>query len=204
MKISCYNIGALSTNCYCVAGEDYAFIIDPAEAHGDVLGFARNTAEKPHKYILLTHCHIDHIIGVAEVKNIWNCPVVISDADAEALTDPKLNLSRMIFGVDFTCQADMTVADGDTLNLGSDKISVMATAGHTPGSVCYILGDCMFSGDTLFKGSIGRTDFPRSSTADMIKSLKKLATLDTDYKVYSGHGDPTTLFYEKKFNPFMR
>lgn len=204
MKIECFNIGQLGTNCYCVSGEDYAFIIDPADVDDAVLDFAKANKEKKYKYILLTHCHIDHIIGTEAVKEIWNCPVVISESDAKALMQPEYNLSRLIFREDFCVYADLTVKDKDELNLGAESIQVLATPGHTPGSVCYILGDNMFSGDTLFKGTIGRTDFPRSNQSDMLNSLSILSKLETDYKVYPGHEDPTTLFYEKKYNPFMR
>lgn len=204
MKINCFIVGQLGTNCYCVAGEDFAFIIDPADVDFSVLNFARKTTSKLHKYVLLTHCHIDHILGVNAVKEIWDCPVVISENDAEALFTPEYNLSRFIFGKDMGITADMTVKDGDKISLGSESISVLATPGHTPGSVCYIIGDNMFSGDTLFKCSIGRTDFPRSNHLDILSSLSRLAALSTDYKVYPGHEADTTLFYEKKYNPYMR
>lgn len=204
MKINCFTVGQLGTNCYCVAGEDFAFIIDPADVDFSVLNFARENQGKSHKYILLTHCHIDHILGVNAVKEIWNCPVVISERDADALRAPEYNLSHFIFGKDIGVTADVTVSDGDKISLGSDSISVLATPGHTPGSVCYIIGDNMFSGDMLFKCSIGRTDFPRSNHLEMMNSLLRLAALSTDYKVYPGHEAPTTLFYEKKYNPYMR
>ncbi len=204
MKIKSLSLGELGTNCYCVSGEGFALIIDPADISDELIFFAKENADKRYKYILLTHCHIDHILGVEAVKQIWNCPIVIGENDAESLSNPSINLSKMLFGYDFSVSADVTVADGDEIDLGEDKISVLWTPGHTKGSVCYILGDNMFSGDTLFRGTIGNTNFPTSNTAEMIKTLKKLAAIDTDYKVYPGHDSATTLFYEKKFNQFMR
>lgn len=204
MKINRLCLGELGTNCYCVAGDNFALVIDPAEETDELAAFAEENADKEYKYILLTHCHIDHILGVNRVKHIWNCPIVIGEDDALSLENPAINLSRMLFGYDFSLKADLRVKDGDEVDLGEEKISVLATPGHTRGSVCYILGDNMFSGDTLFKGTIGNTNFPTSNTLEMLITLKRLAALDTDYKLYPGHDSTTTLFYEKKYNRFMR
>lgn len=204
MNIGCYTVGAGHTNCYCVAGEGYAFIVDPAYPAKEILEFAKANTDKAHKYILLTHCHIDHIEGVEAVKEIWSCPVIISEDDAAGLENPQINLSRRLFGYDLSLSADVTVEDGDKIDLGCGEICVMATPGHTVGSVCYIFKDIMFSGDTLFSGTIGRTDVPTSDTSAMLGSLKRLQRLETDYKVYPGHGGATTIFCEKKFNSFMR
>ncbi len=204
MRINCLNLGELATNCYCVSGEDFAFVVDPADTSDELIYFVTESTDKKHKYILLTHCHIDHILGVNAIKQIWNCPIVIGKEDAESLKDPKVNLSGMIFGFDFSIKADITVAEGDKIDLGEQEICVLETPGHTKGSVCYILGEHMFSGDTLFKGTIGNTNFPTSNTCEMLKTLKKLAEMDTDYKLYPGHDSATTLFYEKKYNRFMR
>ena len=196
--------GQLGTNCYCVTGEDFALTIDPADVTDELIAFAEENKTKKHKYILLTHCHIDHILGAEAVKRIWGSPIVIGEKDAESLEKPSINLSFMLFGYNYSLRADITVNDGDTIDLGEDKISVLETPGHTKGSVCYILGNNMFSGDTLFRGTIGNTNFPTSNTLDMIKTLKMLALIDTDYKLYPGHDSETTLFYEKKYNHFMR
>ena len=204
MNIECLCLGSLGTNCYCVSGESFAFVVDPAYEDEKLTAFAKENANKEYKYILLTHCHIDHILGVNKVKEIWNCPIVIGAADENSLENPKINLSEMIFGFTFSVKADMTVREGDEIDLGEEKISVLETPGHTGGSVCYILGDSMFTGDTLLSGTIGNTNFPTSNTVEMLKTLKKLADTDTDYKLYPGHNSATTLFYEKKYNRFMR
>ncbi len=204
MNIKRFCLGEFGTNSYAVEGENFAFIIDPADKSEELISFAKENADKEYKYILLTHCHIDHILGVNAIKEIWNCPLVISEDDASSLENPKINLSEMIFGYSFSLKADLTVRGGDEIDLGDTKITVLATPGHTTGSVCFIIGDNMFSGDTLFRGTIGNTNFPTSNTPEMIRTLKKLATMDTDYKLYPGHDSETTLFYEKKYNQFMR
>ncbi len=204
MIVKRFNIGALSTNCYVVSGEDFAFIVDPADADSEMLKYVLPLSDKPNKAILLTHCHIDHILGLNAVHEIWRCPIIIGEEDMEAIMNPKYNLSAMIFGADIAFSADKALKDGDEIALGSAKINVLAAPGHTPGSVCYMIEDAMFSGDVLFRGTIGRTDFPRSSTSDMLKSLKKLAEISTNYRVFAGHNEETTLFYEKKYNPFLR
>lgn len=203
MNISCFTVGAYSTNCYCVCGDTFAFIVDPAYPSEEILSFAKQNSNKPIKYILLTHCHIDHIEGVNKVKEIWKCPVVISQKDAVGLENPKINLSQMLFEYNFSITADYTVKNGDEIDMGELKVSVIETPGHTVGSVCYICGDNMFSGDTLFYRTIGRTDVPTSDFSAMQVSLKKLSDLNTDYKIFAGHGKATNLFDEKKYNGFM-
>ena len=204
MLVKGFNIGALGTNCYIASGEDFAFAVDPADADKEMLEYASSLCDKPNKAILLTHCHIDHILGLTRLHEIWRCPIIIGEGDMEGIMNPAYNLSTMIFGTDIAFSADKKVADGDKITLGSAEISVLETPGHTPGSVCYIIEDVMFSGDMLFRGTIGRTDFPRSNTADMLSSLKKLVKLEINYRVFPGHNEETTLFYEKKYNPFLR
>lgn len=204
MKIKRLCLGELGTNCYLVSGEDFAFVVDPADEGAELSSFAEENKSKKHKYILLTHCHIDHILGVNSVKEIWNCHVVIGEKEADSLSNPKENLSTYIFGKEFSLLADLTVKNGDILPLGSSEISVLETPGHTKGSVCYILGDNMFSGDTLFKGTIGRTDFPTSNIEEMAKTLEMLSKMEKDYNLYPGHEEATTLQREKKFNQYMR
>ena len=204
MKIKRLLLGELGTNCYTVSGEDFAFIIDPADVSEELISFANENKCKKYKYILLTHCHIDHILGVQGVKEIWNCPIVIGEKEADSLKNPNENLSTYIFGKEYSLSADLTVKNGEVIPLGSAEISVLETPGHTKGSVCYILGDNMFSGDTLFKGTIGRTDFPTSNIEDMARTLEMLSKMGKDYNLYPGHDDATTLSREKKFNQYMR
>ena len=204
MEVNRFVVGELGTNSYAVLGKDYALIIDPAEKDERLLEFACENKGKTHKYILLTHGHADHILGVNAIKEIWNCPVVIGKNEAEVLENPDYNLSPFIFGFRFSLSADMFLGEGDTLNLGEDTLGVIETPGHTKGSVCYIIDNIMFSGDTFFKGTIGRTDFPTSNVMEILKSLKRLSLINTDYTVYPGHDQKTTLFYEQKNNQYMR
>lgn len=204
MKIKRLMLGELGTNCYAVSDDDYAFVVDPADESEELISFAEQNKNKEYKYILLTHSHIDHILGVEKIKEIWNCPIVIGAKEAESLENPRENLSTYIFGKEYSISADLTVKNGELIPLGSAEISVLETPGHTKGSVCYILGDNMFSGDTLFKGTIGRTDFPTSSTEEMAKTLEMLSKIERDYNLYPGHDEATTLFKEKKFNQYMR
>ncbi len=204
MEINHFVVGELETNSYTVLGRDYALIIDPADKDERLLEFARKTKDKTYKYILLTHGHADHILGVNAIKEIWNCPIVIGKNEAEILENPDYNLSPFILGIQVSLLADMLLSEGDTINLGEDTLKVLETPGHTKGSVCYIINDVMFSGDTFFKGTIGRTDFPTSNVMEMIKSLKRLSLIKTDYTVYPGHDQKTTLFCEQKNNQYMR
>lgn len=204
MKIKRLSLGELGTNCYILSGEDFAVVIDPADVSEELISFATEEKDKKYKYILLTHCHIDHILGVERVREIWNSPIVIGEKDAASLKTPSENLSTYIFGKEYKLTADLMVKDGDKISLGSKEISVLETPGHTKGSVCYILEDNMFSGDTLFKGTIGRTDFPTSNIEEMAKTLEMLSSMEKDYNLFPGHDDATTLFREKKFNQYMR
>ncbi len=204
MEINRFVVGELGTNSYCVKGEDYALIIDPAGKDEGLSKFAEENKDKTHKYILLTHGHADHILGVNEIKEIWNCPVVIGKNEKEILENPDYNLSPFIFGFRFSLSADIFLGEGDSLDLGEDTLEVIETPGHTKGSVCYIINENMFSGDTFFRGFIGRTDFPTSNIMEILKSLKRLSEIETDYVVFPGHDEKTTLFYEQKNNHYMR
>lgn len=191
-------------NCYMLCGNDWAVIIDPGSADKEIVDFARENSSKHYKYILLTHCHYDHITGVPKIKEIFGGKTVIGKGDAAGLEDTVINLSGTWTDNPVCFSADITVDDGDTIDLGTDKISVMQTPGHTAGCVCYIMGDDMFTGDTLFKQSVGRYDLPTSSVRQLLASLKKLGAIEKNYNLYPGHGEKTTLEDEKKYNNFFR
>lgn len=205
MKIEKAEVGVIGTNFYVVTDEKtgLSFAVDTGADFSELEPLLKN---KNIKYILLTHGHYDHILGTAAVKRSTGAEIVIGGKDAMCLYNETLSRAGLHFpGVQEPVRADIQVKDGDEITVGSIKIKVMETPGHTKGSVCYILPEegVIFSGDTLFYRSIGRTDFPGSSYSDMENSLFKLRKLDKDYKVYPGHGMPTTLDFEKKYNPYM-
>ena len=192
------------TNCYLLENESSAVVIDPGESEDELLAFCEEQKDKPNKIILLTHCHFDHIGGVNAVKDIWKCPLLIGENEAEGLADNRINLSGYWSRETFRFTPDKTLADGEIISLGDEKIRVIETAGHTSGSVCYLLGDILFSGDTLFKMSVGRTDLPTSSFEDLISSLQKLKLLPPETLVLSGHGEGTRIDFEVQSNPYMK
>lgn len=195
-------------NCYMLIDEatNDAAIIDPGW-YGDII---KNTLAKENvnlKYVLLTHGHFDHVSGVYGLQKEEGAEVVIHPSDREHLLDPKKSLAEGNFPEPHQpVTADVLVEDGDVIMLGSSPIKVMHTPGHTNGSVCYILEDdrVIFSGDTLFCMTAGRTDFWDGSDEKMIASLKRLIALDGDYKVYAGHSRETTLERERTRNWYIR
>lgn len=195
-------------NCYLLIDEatNEAAIIDPGW-YGDII---KNTLAKENvnlMYILLTHGHFDHVSGVYGLQREEGAAVVIHSNDREHLLDPKKSLAEGNFPEPHQpVTADILVEDGDIIMLGESPIKVMHTPGHTNGSVCYILEDdrVIFSGDTLFCMTAGRTDFWDGSDEKMIESLKKLIALEGDYKVYAGHNRETTLERERTRNWYIR
>lgn len=151
------------------------------------------------KYVLLTHGHFDHILFV-DAWRALGAKVCIHEGDADFLGDPAKSLYLQFFARDTRhAPADIILHDGDKLTLGGETIAVMSTPGHTKGSVCYLFGDDLISGDTFMRGAIGRTDLYGSSDADMRESIEKLSKLQKNYTVYPGHGGTTTLDREKKY-----
>ena len=206
MKILHFNVGIIETNCFLVtdkeAGE--SVLIDPG-----AMSPRLEDALKEHnvKHIILTHGHYDHILGVAQAKRITGADVIISAEDAPCLYDDEKSRAGLHFPEPQEhLYADRTVSDGDEIAFGNKKIRVIATPGHTPGCVCFVFDEdgIIFSGDTLFQGTIGRTDFATGSMSDMLASLAKIKAIDGEFTVFPGHGPATTLDYEKQNNPYMR
>lgn len=195
-------LGELGNNCYLLTDEESgkSALVDCTEASEEMLSFIDNANLE---YILLTHGHYDHIGGVKEIKEKFNAKAVISKADAPMLSSSRLSLAAFCGGVQNDTDADILVKDGDVITLGNTEIKVMATPGHTKGGVCYIADDVIFTGDTLFCCSCGRTDFPGGSFSEIKESLNHIASLDKNYKVYPGHEEFSTLDYEKQNNPYM-
>ena len=206
IKIERFVVGEIEANCFFVTDdeENLAFLVDTGDYSFELKKRIKEFGAEKVKYILLTHGHLDHIGYASEMREEFpSAKIVIGKDDAHFTNEDDLNLSSL-FGMTFRhFDADILVEDESELAFGSKKIKVISTPGHTKGGVCYIFGDCIFTGDTLFRGCVGRTDFPTSSKEDMKKSLEKLEALDGNYKVYCGHESNTTLDYERKNNIYM-
>jgi len=198
MQIKTFNVGILSTNCYVVGcpETEEAIIIDPGigttyEAQ-QVSRYVNQNSLKV-MFIVNTHGHADHISGNAVLKSKYGVPVCIHSYDAECLNH----------FVDSISPANVLLEDHSSLKFGWITLKVMHTPGHTLGSISLVGKELVFTGDTLFAGGIGRTDFVGGSDRDMRVSLQKLVSLPDDYIVYPGHGCASTIGLEKKINPFL-
>ena len=204
MQIITCTTGALAENCYIIADGDIACIIDPGDDAEDIIDIIKEK-DLNVKYILLTHGHFDHIGAVSAVREFTGASVCIHKDDDFMLTDSMKNLSAYMGESCSMKGADVLLRDGSIVEFGTKKIKVVHTPGHTPGGVCYIVDDVMFSGDTLFFMSIGRSDFPYSDPHALDVSLNVvIKNIAGDLTVYPGHGEATSLEFEKQNNPYMR
>ena len=194
MNVKKLALGAYQTNCYLLFEGDKAVVIDPGY-EADTILRALETLGMSLEAILLTHGHFDHVGAVKELVSETDCAVYIHSAE--------LNLPPMITAGQL--YYTHTYAEGDTISpVSGMELTVLHTPGHTPGSVCLIWKDQMFSGDTLFQGSCGRVDLPGGDPRVMMESLRRLASLEAEYHVHPGHGSSTTLSAEKRYNPYLR
>ena len=198
MEIKTFIQGALQTNSYILVKDKQGIFIDPQGNPNTFLEYLSENNINP-MAILLTHGHFDHIGAVEYLRESLNIPVYASLKEKELLTNPNLNLSTMMPPI-ITLE-DCEWIDSNTLELNPFNIKVIETPGHTSGSVCYIIEDIIISGDTLFQNSYGRFDFPTGNLTQLKESLQTLFQLKGNYTVYPGHGEPTTLDHERKFNP---
>ncbi len=201
MQIKCIEVGYLQTNCYFVIDENTkdVAVIDPGADSNRILNEIES-ADFHVKAILLTHGHFDHCMGLEEVYEATRAPVYMSHRDLNA------DLGNSHFAVDWELDPpDDThfVSEGDEIRAGELTFTVLETPGHTPGGLTFMIEDCLFTGDTLFRLSCGRYDFPDSDSLELGHSLEKLRDLEGDYEVFPGHESPTTLDFERRFNPYM-
>ena len=203
MKVKSASFGGMGNNCYLIVDEktNQSALVDCTEYSQKMVDLIGDTDLK---YILLTHGHFDHITGTKAVKEKYGCSVAISEEDKDMLSSGRLSLAFFTNSPQNDVEADNILKDGDVIKLGETEINVVSTPGHTRGSVCFIAEDYIFSGDTLFCCSCGRTDFPGGSVSEMMSSLKKLSELDGDYKIMPGHDETSTLEFERKNNPYLR
>ena len=216
IKVGRLTLGSFQTNCYYVYRESAlnttkeqgtlcpVLVFDPAES-GTAIYEALKTKGFQVVAILLTHGHVDHIAGVKELKECSGALVYACDKEADLLSDMRDNLS-MMFGSPVRVEADELLQDGKEYVLGDMAFQMIATPGHTAGSCTYYFkeADVLISGDTLFEGSVGRTDFPTGSMSVLVHSIKhKLFTLPEKTICYPGHGGTTTIGWEKDNNPFI-
>lgn len=206
LKIGRIMLGVCQTNCYFVyeEGGHEVILFDPADKGAYLY---EKLKEKGFQVaaILLTHGHFDHIWGVEELKERSGAKVYACEEEREVCENADINVSGST-GRPCTVNADVYVKDGDEITAAGMSCKVIATPGHTKGSCCYYFEDdkILLSGDTLFQESVGRTDLPTGSMSALVRSVKeKLLPLPEDVKVYPGHGEATSIGYEKKYNPFL-
>jgi len=203
--IEILELGPFFVNCYIVGdGESKrGFIIDPGFDPQRIISFVNRLGLKIDN-VIITHGHADHIVALDEIKRHFGASVLIGEKDAIMLTNAEANLSGFA-GEEFTTTGpDGLLKEGDIVAAGKFEFKVLETPGHSPGSISLYGHGVVFTGDALFLGSIGRTDFSGSSHETLIASIQnKLLTLPDDTIVYSGHGTDTTIGQEREFNPFL-
>lgn len=198
--------GSYETNCYLFTDEETkdAAVVDCGVFDASFDAFLKSHGVEKLRYILLTHGHFDHVLGVFDLHEKYGGQIVIGREDAASLLSEEVSLNRYIgYGRQTFISPDLPVEEGSVLPFGRGEIRVMSAPGHTPGGVCYFYENAMFSGDTLFRLSMGRTDMPGGSTRTLFSSLRRIGEIEGDYVVYPGHGEFSTLGFEKKNNRFL-
>jgi hydroxyacylglutathione hydrolase len=210
MIVKQYEVGNFAVFCYLIGDEETkeGLFIDPADDADRLLSEAKSHGLNKIKYIVNTHCHIDHVMGNAKIVKKTGAKIVIHEEDAPFLTQNPSDLLAM-FRATQSPPADRTVKEGDVIQVGQVGLKVIHTPGHSPGGMSLYVDGMVFTGDSLFVGSVGRTDFPGSSWDELEASIrKKLYILPGDTVVYPGHNygpqPSSTIQYEKRHNPFVR
>ena len=210
MVVKQYEVGNFAVFCYLIGDEEsqVGLFIDPADDAKRLLAEAKSHGLNKIKYIVNTHSHVDHIMGNAEMAKKTGAKIIIHQEDASALVRTPSDLLEM-FGAAPSPPADIMVKEGDVIQVGSLNLKVLHTPGHSPGGISLYLDGMVFTGDTLFVGSVGRTDFPGSSWEVLEASIRqKLYVLPGETMVFPGHNygsaPTTTIQLERRHNPFVR
>jgi glyoxylase-like metal-dependent hydrolase (beta-lactamase superfamily II) len=195
-------IGPLNTNCYVIWSRDEGIIIDIGGDPEPIISFLNKEGIIP-KYIISTHGHFDHVMGIGKFKKYFDAKFLIHSNDLKLVNYAKSMAREFLdIEIDEIPHPDGFIKEGDIITVGDFKAKVIETPGHTLGSICLLINDSLFTGDTLFAGTIGRTDLGGSEEL-MMQTLKRLKKLDDKLKIFPGHGPPSILGYEKKYNPFL-
>lgn len=202
MEVEKIVAGVYAANCYLVYEDTKGFIIDPGGHPEKIIDRVKALGFTP-EFILLTHGHCDHIAGAEALRDYFNIPILVSEEDAQMVNDRNLSLASLMPSADVKFEADKTFKGGDILYPETFGIEVIHTPGHTAGCCCFLAGENLFTGDTLFQGNIGRTDLATADPQAMEKSLELLKKLDDSLLVYPGHGASSTMKIEKETNPYL-
>ena len=206
MEVKLLLKGHLATysNCYGVLTDKAAIIVDPGKYTLELADFLKSNADKT-RLILITHAHYDHIGGALELREKTGVKIAIGKNEEFALSDKAFNLSGRFTPAIPAFNADYTIEDEEEFTVGDITIKAFETPGHTVGGMCYLMNDNLFSGDMLFYETVGRVDLPGGDINEMKQSLDRMMWIfDDEIKVYSGHGEETTIGHERKYNPYLR
>ncbi len=202
MTVTYYPVGNYQANCVIASDEQgHCVVIDPGDEAPRLLSLLKTKGDIVDA-VLLTHAHFDHLLAVREVQEQTGAPLFLHADDVDALEDVGRSMIPA-YRLPYPLCADRLLQDGDSITFGNATLTVIHTPGHTPGSCCYYGDGWLIAGDTLFAGSIGRTDFVGGNLGQMRESLRRLATLPDAVRVVSGHGEETTIGVERRCNPFL-
>ncbi|MGC2062951.1 MAG: MBL fold metallo-hydrolase [Thermodesulfovibrionales bacterium] len=204
MLVNTVVVGQLEVNCYIVSDghSPDALIIDPGDDHERIVEYIDKGGLKP-KYIILTHAHYDHVCAAGDLHKRYGVPLVMHEDEKMTYEMTKKLCISWGFSPDDFPADFQTVKEGEKISVGGLSLEVIHTPGHTPGCICLYGNKMLFTGDTLFKGSVGRTDLPGGNTNRLMDSLKKLTALPSETRVLCGHGEETTIGQELKRNPYL-
>ncbi len=205
MKILTFILGVMPTNCYFLTDEETSetAVVDPAASAETIIKKMKDR-NLFLKYIILTHAHFDHMMALEQLRDNMKVPVYVHELDAPAMIYPEQSYMKQFGGVNYVCRpAERLLKDGEILMLGRSEIKIMHTPGHTMGSICILFDSNIITGDTLFRDDIGRYDLYGGDYYQLLQSLKKLAGLEGDFKIFPGHGSTTRLSHERKNNIYL-